>query len=233
MNLQLDPPIVVKAECLAAVRLWRDAAVFQKFRHLGSSDSRHGLLLGPLWKLLKANDTALWSGKHKGGLKAAFTDRQWPQDRCWTAGWTEHDRCMLCVESATTTRVARQRQATMQAPSLAHAHVASAPALMIRPSDDSLPSDGTSPANSGDGPSEANHADIASALVGTLVHRVCFCPHHSDERARSNVRAPAEAPTDGDPIPDALLAAISSGVYPQPKLSLAPHNRAPVQGSFQ
>ena len=33
----------------------------------------------------------------QAGLRAAISNRQWVQDRCWTAGFTQHDRCRLCV----------------------------------------------------------------------------------------------------------------------------------------
>ena len=104
--LTLDPPVVVRAEVMASVRRWRDRLVFSKYKHLGQFDESHGLHLKPLWKALRPSHVPSWNEAHQAGLRSAFADRQWPQDRCWTAGWTQHDRCMLCVEAARVRRCA-------------------------------------------------------------------------------------------------------------------------------
>ena len=152
------------------------------------------------------------NGAHQAGLRAAFADRQWPQDRCWTAGWTEHDRCLLCIEEA----------ASHSHPGASHLPTASTSLsvdIVV------LPHSEHERAN--DDPPEVSQADILSAPVGVFIPRVRFCPHHKEERACSNVHALNEARASGEPVPDVLLAAISSGVYPQPKLNLAPRNRRP------
>ena len=53
-TLGLDPPVVVKRECVNAVRRWRGRAIFAKFPHLGCFDASHGLFVALLacgaWK---------------------------------------------------------------------------------------------------------------------------------------------------------------------------------------
>ena len=108
LHLDLDPPAVVKAECVAAVKRWRYLAVCRKFPHLGLPEDSHGLMLKPLWRLLdpKGKWPAGWSANQAGGLTSAVANRQWCQDRGWVAGWANHDRCMLCVHANMARRLA-------------------------------------------------------------------------------------------------------------------------------
>ena len=52
LRLDLDPPIVVKKECVRAVRRWRDDRVFRKHPHLGDPDKAHGVFMAPIWAVI-------------------------------------------------------------------------------------------------------------------------------------------------------------------------------------
>ena len=225
-NLLLDPPVVIKAECIAAVKRWRDAAVFQKYSHLGDFGDSHGLMTLPLWKLLKAKDEVMWSGKHKGALRSAVTDRQWPQDRCWTADMTQHDRCRLCVESAKQSRQqagTRDGGTTAATSSSAHARVA--------------PEQCDDAERAGSTGSDCEQADdlqdVNTAPVGTLMHRVCECPQLQILRQEHGPKVLLDNQRCGVATPGQLCAAYSSGLYPNPKLTFAPQDLPPPGGSIE
>ena len=57
-----------------------------------------GALMGPICKLLKSkqNDEE-WNPACRGALKSALAGRQYPQARVFAAGWSEHNRCILCL----------------------------------------------------------------------------------------------------------------------------------------
>ena len=99
LNLDLDPPVVIKRECYLAVRRWRERAIFDKFPHLGPFAASHGLHTAPLWRAMRGKGILHdWGAAQKGSLLSAFAGRQWPQDRCWVSNTADHDRCMLCVD---------------------------------------------------------------------------------------------------------------------------------------
>ena len=226
LNLQLDPPIVVKAEVVAAVRRWREAAVFHKFSHLGDYQASYGLLLAPVWKLLRIKDTPEWSAKHKGALRSAIADRQWPQDRCWTADMTSHDRCLLCVGAA---KIARTRSRGQNVThrggddmpdSSAHAHVAAEHA-------------GDECGDDGCRIDEPTAADIEAAPVGTLLHRVCHCPQLGLLRAAAGPRLLRHDQREGVETPAQLCAAYASGLFPVPRLVMDQRAVPPAEGTFE
>ena len=198
LDLLLDPPVVVRTEVTAAVRRWRDRNVFLKFPHLGPVERSHGLCLKPLWAALRRTDPQ-WSRAHQASLRAAFADRQWPQERCWNAKWTQHDRCVLCVDSATQSRLTRH---------------------------------GTSCGSAETPPEEPTHDDVSQAPVGSLIHRVCHCPHFNPQRTTRGPRHLAEAQGDASDLPADLQAAYSSGLYPVPRLVLEPQQTPPKMGTF-
>ena len=188
LDLLLDPPVVVKRECVASVRRWRDRFIFAKYSHLGSFSDSHGLMLGPLWRLLRAPNSVNWEDKFKGALRAAVADRQWAQDRCWTAGFAEHDRCMLCVD--------QRRQTRTCVP--CDGDVAERAADVVG---QSQPSNGAHSAS-----------DIQGAPVGTLVHRVCQCPQLSQLRSELAPEQLLRSAVQTLP-PWELLHAFSSGLF--------------------
>ena len=54
--------------------------------------------MAPIWKLLKSkqNDEE-WNPACRGALKSALAGRQYPQTRVFAAGWSKHNRCILCL----------------------------------------------------------------------------------------------------------------------------------------
>ena len=73
--------------------------MFKRHSHLGDIDKAHGLFARPLWKALNgpAGKDVDWTAATRASLRSALAGRQWPQLRCWNAGFAEQDRCMLCV----------------------------------------------------------------------------------------------------------------------------------------
>ena len=204
LDLLLDPPVVVRVEVCSAVRRWRDRNIFAKFPHLGPAAHSKGLHLRPLWTALRRRGPD-WDGGHQASLRAAIADRQWPQDRCWTANWAPHDRCVLCVDTNTTARLARHR--------------------------DGGTSSGGGPAPETQQP-EPTHEDISLAPVGTLIHRVCQCPHFQAQRSDSGLRPLVECAGDASRLAPDLQAAFSSGLFPIPRLNLPPQQCPPADGTF-
>ena len=101
LDLTLDPPVVVNREIVRAVRRWRDAAVFKRHTHLGDIAKAHGLFMSPIWRALNgpSGKDLEWTQAARSSLRSALAGRQWPQQRCWQAGFVEHDRCVLCVHN--------------------------------------------------------------------------------------------------------------------------------------
>ena len=245
LDLLKDPPVVVRSAVCEAVRRWRNLLIFAKFPHLGPPDQSHGLHLRPLWAALRHKNASTWTSAHQASLKAAFADRQWPQDRGWAAGWAQHDRCILCVESAATARVIRQRSEASQQTPTVHDRAACPPepgtgssGSASHPAAAVAPAAAASPRASAEGLadepcSEPTHEDICNAPVGTLIHRVCQCPHFQSQRAECGLRALVEAAGDLSRLPHELQCAFSSGLFPVPRLPLQPSERPPAHGSFE
>ncbi len=98
LQLDVDPPIVVARECEAAVRRWRWRSIEQAVPSLDSGGAGHGANFGPVRALLRpAPDTPQWTAEFRGALRSAVLGRQWPQCRCFAAGFAEHNRCCLCL----------------------------------------------------------------------------------------------------------------------------------------
>ena len=54
--------------------------------------------MSPIWKMInKADRSSGQSQKHVGSFVSALTGRQRPQVRCFAAGLTAHNKCMLCA----------------------------------------------------------------------------------------------------------------------------------------
>ena len=58
----------------------------------------NGALTAPVWKLLKSkqNDEE-WNPACRGALRSAIAGRQYPRTQVFAAGWSEHNRCILCL----------------------------------------------------------------------------------------------------------------------------------------
>lgn len=54
--------------------------------------------MGPVWKPLKSlqNDEE-WNLACRGALRSTIAGIQYPQTRVFAAGWSEHNRCVLCL----------------------------------------------------------------------------------------------------------------------------------------
>ena len=52
----------------------------------------------PVWQLLgtKTKEEG-WTAAHKGCLRSIISNRQFPQTRVKSCGWSSHDRCLLCL----------------------------------------------------------------------------------------------------------------------------------------
>ena len=75
--------------------------------------------------------------------------------------------------------------------------------------------------------------DLDSAPVGTLQHRVCDCPQLSAERIQLGPDLLTELLLKGEAVPQLMRAALTSGLYPLPRLRLQPHLVPPPEGTFR
>ena len=97
LSLRTTPPVVVSRHCDEAVRIWRWRRVNAVLPGL---DLQGSVDFSPIWKLLKPNSrNSQWTQDHQAMLASAIAGRQWAQTRCYAAGFTEHNRCMLCLYS--------------------------------------------------------------------------------------------------------------------------------------
>ena len=52
----------------------------------------------PIWQPLRTKpEEDGWDATHKGCLKSILANRQFPQTRVKNCGWSQHDRCLLCL----------------------------------------------------------------------------------------------------------------------------------------
>ena len=100
LHLCSDPPAVVEKKVIESVRRWRWQNVAEKHSHL--QRGTRGVQFEPVQKTLSAKQIKGYSietTKHiQSGLRSALANRQWPQLRCYKAGFTKHDRCLCCAE---------------------------------------------------------------------------------------------------------------------------------------
>ena len=53
-----------------------------------------------IWNLLKSRQhDEEWNPACSGGRRSAFAHRQYPQVRVFAAGWSDHDRCLCCLNN--------------------------------------------------------------------------------------------------------------------------------------
>ena len=88
-------PIAVKKMVGDAVRRcrWRNVAEAHPSLHKGCN-------FEPIFKLLgsKRNDGE-WNAMLRGMLKSVVANRQFPQSRCYQAGWVQHPKCIFCLHA--------------------------------------------------------------------------------------------------------------------------------------
>jgi hypothetical protein len=92
-----DPPARVKREVTASVRRWRWRRVEDRIPTVAAGGGGSGAHITPILRLLRkrgADDA--WTAAHRGGLRSAVLNRQWPQARLFRAGLAAHNGCHLC-----------------------------------------------------------------------------------------------------------------------------------------
>lgn len=79
----------------AAVRRWRwrNAAEAHPSLHKGCNFERISKLLGS-----KRNDGE-WNAMLMGMLNSVVANMQFPQSRCYQAGWVQHPKCIFCLHA--------------------------------------------------------------------------------------------------------------------------------------
>ena len=54
----------------------------------------------PIWQLLRTETKEEgWNATPKGCLNSTLANRQFPQTRVKSCGWSQHGRCLLCLSS--------------------------------------------------------------------------------------------------------------------------------------
>ena len=100
LNLAVDPPAVVEAQVRRAVVRWRWRAIERTCPELAKHGSGRGAMMQPIWTLLKSREnTDEWNPTLRGGLASTLAGRQFPQVRCFAAGWTTHNKCLACLQT--------------------------------------------------------------------------------------------------------------------------------------
>ena len=80
---------------------------------------------------------------------------------------------------------------------------------------------------------DPKHEDIAMAAVGTIQHRICECPSLQQLRMDYAPEVLTMPMRNSEPVPDILMGAIATGLFPIPRLHLAPNCVPPQQGTFR
>ena len=115
LNLLLDPPKVVIQQVFEAVQRWRWKRVEVNLPQLARNGSGRGPFMEPIWQLLKP--TAVdkqWTPAHQGCLRSVAANRQYTQARVKACGWSEHDRCLLCLSDIVDADDLQQQQQEQQ-----------------------------------------------------------------------------------------------------------------------
>ncbi len=100
IDLDLDPPIVVKRQVVEAVRRWRSRRMLDAAGATSNSvdDGNAGFCMGPIRRLLEPTTTcAGWSRAHQAALHSAAVNGQWPQVRLHKAKLADHPHCAVCA----------------------------------------------------------------------------------------------------------------------------------------
>ena len=90
---------MIKRAVEGAVRRWRwkDLAEKHPCLHGGSCN------FDPIYKLLASmHNNDEWNPYLKAMLSSVLANRQFPQARCFQAGWVQHPKCIFCLEAEAT-----------------------------------------------------------------------------------------------------------------------------------
>ena len=98
LQFHLDSQAAIAIQIKLAVRRWQWRNLEKTLPQLFKGGTGNGALMAPVWKLLKSNQNdEEWNPACRGALKSALAGRQYPQTRVFAAGWSEHNRCILCL----------------------------------------------------------------------------------------------------------------------------------------
>ena len=210
LRLDVDPPVIVARECDESVRRWRWRSIENVHHSLDSGGAGLGATMGPIWKLLRSREnSSSWNPGLRGALRSAIANRQWPQERCFKAGFVAHPKCIFCVYAATDP-----------------APVAWGPAGIPPPTAEptQLP--------------PPTQADIEAAPVGTRQHRIWQCPRLGSSRnklAPAALRLSAAAADAGGDVmlERALFPSLAAEVPPPREDATFYWTILPPGGSFR
>ena len=96
LKLLEDSPKTVRLAVREAVKRWRWRNVEHSLPELAKAEGGRGAMMNPIWRLLasKRSDDA-WNPLLRGSLKSVIAGKQWPQQRCFKAGWGVHPKCTI------------------------------------------------------------------------------------------------------------------------------------------
>ncbi len=92
-----DSPAMIQSFVQRAVWRWRWRRLESKHSHLMQKEGGYGAFIQPIFKLLNGKDGPEWDCNHKGALRSAVTNRQWPQAKLFQAGMVDSPSCRLGV----------------------------------------------------------------------------------------------------------------------------------------
>ena len=111
INLEVDPPAMVKKEIVGAVQRWRWRKMEKDFPKLARGGRGTGAVMQPMYPLLNSRqNSSQWNPVLRGCLKSATAGRQYPQVRVKAAGWAEHDRCLFCLHDIVVKEATEQQR---------------------------------------------------------------------------------------------------------------------------
>ena len=123
----------------------------------------------PITKLLKSKaNNEDWNPALRGSLRSAIAGRQYPQARVFAAGWSVHNKCLLCLHQLAMAGSTSSRRTRIKGKTKPPHHVISDEVLVH----------GESPAQRQDRVRhkvEATAEQVAAAPVGNLGHRLWRC----------------------------------------------------------
>ena len=160
LDLTLDPPAVVEQQVRLAVVRWRWRNVEAVIPELAANGSGRGAMMQPIWTLLKSRREDMeWNASLRSGLASLLAGRQFPQTRCFAAGWVTHNKCTACLQAIVEkAETGCQRQARIE---MLEAEGKNAKLVVT-----------------------ATQAQIDSAPVGNLHHRAWACKHLELDRSK-------------------------------------------------
>ena len=203
LNMVLDPPRVVVMRCYESVQRWRWRRVEASLPQLAANGTGRGPIMEPIWQLLRTDTKEEgWNATHKGCLRSAIPNRQFPQTRVKSCGWSQHDRCLMCLSTivdnddvkADGTQQQQQKQKMQQRSS--------------RTFRDEV---------------VATAEQIGRAPKGDLIHRIWSCKHTDPLRTQfareADVRAARQLESRGHPTWE-------RGLTPRPTLPLKKRSKS-------